>query len=47
MATYKGKKVTVREITAGDPGYDQANPKVEVTKEDGSKETVNKSDVSQ
>jgi hypothetical protein len=46
MATYKGQKVTTREITRDDKGFDAAVPKVIVIKSDGTEEAVPKADVS-
>jgi len=45
MATYKGQKVTTREITKDDKGFDASVPKIIVIKADGSEEAVPKADV--
>jgi hypothetical protein len=45
MATYKGKKVTARDVPETDARFDKSVPKSIITKEDGTEEVVNKSDV--
>jgi hypothetical protein len=47
MATYKGQKVTTREITKDDKGFDPNVAKVMVIKSDGSEEAVPKAEVTQ
>jgi hypothetical protein len=44
-ATYKGTKVTTREITKEDKGFDPNLAKVVIVKNDGSEEAVPKSEV--
>ena len=47
MATYKGKKVTTREITKDDRGFDPNVQKVMIIKDDGTEEAVPKAEVTQ
>jgi hypothetical protein len=47
MATYKGKKVTTREIETNDPRFNKTVPSVLIVRDDGTEIVAPKSEVTE